>query len=63
MRGLGPATVIIDEDSLKALIGAAESYATDLESGLEDGTYDDRADLDEVQAAIEVANAVLQEVA
>lgn len=44
--------VTIRADHLAALIGAAESYAEDLETGLADGTYDDRADLDAVQAAI-----------
>lgn len=41
--------------SLTALIGAAQSYADDLESGLADGTYDDPADLDAVQAALAIA--------
>lgn len=39
-------------DHLAALVGAATSYAEDLASGLEDGTYSDRADLEAVNAAI-----------
>ena len=37
---------------LAALVEAAGKYADDLETGLEDGTYEDRADLDAVKAAI-----------
>lgn len=50
--GAAAPIVAIRADHLAALIGAAESYAEDLETGLADGTYDDRADLDAVQAAI-----------
>jgi hypothetical protein len=58
---LASGNVSIDEGTLRALVGAAESYATDLETGLEDGTYDDRANLDEVQEALEVAAEALEE--
>lgn len=44
--------VTVRADHLAALVEAAGKYADDLETGLEDGTYDDRADLDAVQAAI-----------
>jgi hypothetical protein len=53
--------VTVPASVLKALVGAAESYAEDLSTGLDDGTYDDRADLDEVEAAIEVAGDLLKE--
>lgn len=53
--------VTIDANTLSALVGAAESYAADLSTGLDDGTYDDRADLDDVEKALEVANALLEE--
>lgn len=46
--------VTVRADHLAALVGAAGKYADDLESGLEDGTYDDRADLDAVRAALAV---------
>lgn len=44
--------VTVRADHLAALVEAAGKYADDLETGLEDGTYEDRADLDAVQAAI-----------
>lgn len=44
--------VTVRVDHLAALVEAAGKYADDLETGLEDGTYEDRADLDAVQAAI-----------
>lgn len=46
--------VTVSADHLAALAGAAAKYADDLETGLEDGTYDDRADLDAVRAALAV---------
>lgn len=44
--------VTVRADHLAALVEAAGKYADDLETGLEDGTYEDRADLDAVKAAI-----------
>lgn len=44
--------VTVRADHLAALVEAAGKYADDLETGLEDGTYEDQADLDAVQAAI-----------
>lgn len=44
--------VTVRADHLSALVEAAGKYAADLETGLEDGTYEDRADLDAVKAAI-----------
>lgn len=41
---------------LAALVGAARSYAEDLASGLDDGTYDDEADLTAVEAALEIVD-------
>lgn len=41
-------------DALALVVDAAGRWAADLESGLEDGTYDDECDLEEVQAAIEL---------
>ena len=46
--------VTVRADHLAALVGAAGKYADDLETGLEDGTYEDRADLDAVRAALAV---------
>lgn len=46
--------VTVRVDHLAALVEAAGKYADDLETGLEDGTYDDRADLDAVRAALAV---------
>lgn len=46
--------VTVSADHLAALVEAAGKYADDLETGLEDGTYEDRADLDAVQAALAV---------
>lgn len=48
----GPALRTVRADHLVALIRAARSYADDLETGLSDGTYDDEADLDAVNAAL-----------
>jgi hypothetical protein len=42
----------LDADHLAALIKAARAYADDLDSGLADGLYDHRADLDRVRAAL-----------
>jgi hypothetical protein len=58
---MGEDLVTIQVSVLRALVGAAESYAEDLESGLEDGTYDNPANLNEVQDAIEIADANLAE--
>jgi hypothetical protein len=44
--------VTIRADHLAALAGAASAYTDDLEAGLADGTYEDRADLDAVQNAL-----------
>lgn len=44
--------VTVRADHLAALVEAAGKYADDLETGLEDGTYEDRADLDAVRAAL-----------
>lgn len=44
--------VAIQRDHLQALQTAAMHYADDLESGLADGTYSDRADLDDVREAL-----------
>jgi len=44
--------VTVRADHLAALVEAAGKYADDLATGLEDGTYEDRADLDAVEAAI-----------
>lgn len=44
--------VTVRADHLAALAGAAAKYVDDLGTGLEDGTYDDRADLDAVSAAL-----------
>lgn len=57
--GLEPETVTVRADVLRALVGAAESYAADLSSGLADGTYEEDPGLEEIEAAIEVANANL----
>lgn len=58
---LAAGNISIPADTLRALVGAAESYAEDLSTGLDDGTYDDRADLDAVNTAIDVANELLGE--
>lgn len=51
-------TVTIRADHLAALVAAAETYAEDLQTGLDDGTYDDLADLEAVQEAIAAAAAL-----
>jgi hypothetical protein len=51
--------VVIRRDTLASLVGAADSYSDDLSSGLADGTYDDEADLQSVEAAIISARASL----
>lgn len=57
--GLEPETVTVRADVLRALVGAAESYAADLSSGLADGTYEDDPGLAEIEEAIEIADANL----
>jgi alpha/beta superfamily hydrolase len=43
----------IDRNDLEAIIAAANRYAEDLASGLEDGTYDEgRGELAELEAAL-----------
>lgn len=51
--------VVIDRDDLATLIDGANSYAEDLSSGLDDGTYDDRANLGDVEEAITTARRLL----
>src|SRR3546814_5940473 len=48
-----------DLDILGSLIEASNSYAEDLSSGLEDGTYEDTANLDDVEIAIATARKIL----
>lgn len=56
----GPAGyVAVHRDTLGSLIEASNSYADDLSSGLDDGTYDDRADLDAVEEAITAGRQIL----
>lgn len=60
---LAAGNVSIPADTLRALVGAAESYAEDLSTGLDDGTYEEDPGLADIEEAIEVANAILQEFA
>lgn len=52
--------VTISRDTLEYLIDAANSYAEDLSTGLEDGTYDDEANLEPVEAAIAAGRECLE---
>src|SRR3546814_162346 len=51
--------VHVHRDILGSLIEASNSYAEDLSSGLEDGTYEDTANLDDVEIAIATARKIL----
>jgi len=53
------AAIAVDATTVCHLRNAAHSYAENLSTGLDDGTYDDRANLDAVEAAIEVADRLL----
>lgn len=44
--------IVLQQSELVTLLKAAKAYADDLESGLADGTYDDRADLDAVRETL-----------
>lgn len=44
-------TIEVDESDLNSVLGMAQSYNDDLESGLEDGTYEE-GDADENKSAI-----------
>src|SRR3546814_12727212 len=50
--------VHVHRDILGSLIEASNSYAEDLSSGLEDGTYEDTANLDDVEIAIATARKI-----
>jgi hypothetical protein len=54
-----PQCQTLSVDDLTWLIEGADKYATDLASGLEDGTYEDDDGLDEIEAAITRARAFL----
>src|SRR3546814_17553538 len=51
--------VHVHRDILGSLIEASNSYAEDLSSGLEDGTYEDTANLDDVEITIATARKIL----
>lgn len=53
--------VAVTAETLRQLVGAAESYAEDLSTGLDDGIYDEDPGLAEIEAAIKVANAELEQ--
>src|SRR3546814_4679131 len=53
--------VHVHRDILGSLIEASNSYAEDLSSGLEDGTYEDTANLDDVEIAIATARTIRSE--
>ncbi len=55
--------VTIRKDTLSALNEAADKYAEDLASGLEDGIYDDDTGLAEFEEAIKLGRAALQSTA
>lgn len=54
IRDFGPDSppLVVSRGVLKALVGAAETYADDLGTGLEDGTYDQDPGLEQLDQAL-----------
>lgn len=54
-----PESIRVSRDDLHQVIGAAQSWAEDINTGLEDGTYDDDAGVEDVEASIDTLQARL----
>ncbi|AXK44069.1 hypothetical protein [Erythrobacter aureus] len=59
----GSDMVSVSRDTLSQLVEAADKYAEDLSSGLDDGTYDDDPGLAEYEAAIKFGRQAVQSTA